>query len=102
MSNAVVDTLAGTLRARNQKVFRSQERCKRQTIRECICRNAASVKPFGNAFAGTLQASNRSGMRLQERCKRQTIRECICRNAASVKPFGNAFAGTLQAFEKVE
>ena len=95
-------TRASKLRARNQKAFCSQERCKHQTIREFICRNAASAKPFGNSFAGTLRASNRSGMHLQKCCKCQTVRECICRNAASAKPFGNAFAGTLRAFEKVE
>ena len=95
-------TRASKLRARNQKVFCSQKRCERQTVRECICRNAASTKPFGNSFAGTLRASNRSGMHLQKCCKRQTVRECICRNAASAKPFGNSFAGTLRAFEKVE
>ena len=61
------------------------------------CRDAASAKPFGNAFAGALQAPNRSGMHLQELCKHQTIRECICRSSASTKPFGNAFAGALQA-----
>ena len=81
---------------------RMQELCKRQTVRECICRSSASVKPFGNAFAGALQAQNRSGMHLQELCKRQTVRERICRSSASAKPFGNAFAETLQAFEKVE
>ena len=79
-----------------------QELCKRQTVRERICRSSASAKPFGNAFAGALQVPNRSGMHLQELCKRQTVRECICKSSASAKPFGNAFAGALQAFEKVE
>ena len=49
---------------------RMQELCKRQTVRECICRSSASAKPFGNAFAEALQAPNRSGMHLQELCKR--------------------------------
>ena len=102
MSNAVVGTHAGTRQAPNHSGMHLQELCKRQTVRECICRSSASAKPFGNVFAGALQAPNRSGMHLQERCKHQTARECICRNAASAKPFGNAFAGTLQAFEKVE
>ena len=94
--------LAGALQASNHSGMHLQELCKRQTVRECICRSSASTKPFGNAFAGVLQAPNRSGMHLQELCKRQTIRECICRSSASAKPFGNAFAGALQAFEKVE
>ena len=47
-----------------------QERGKRQTIREYICRSSASAKPFGNAFAEALQAPNHSGMHLQEPCKR--------------------------------
>ena len=81
-------TRASKLRARNQKVFCSQKRCKHQTVRECVCRNAASAKPFGNSFAGTLRASNRSGMHLQKCCKCQTVRECICRNAASVRKSG--------------
>ena len=102
MSNAVVGTHAGALQASNHSGMHLQELCKRQTVRECICRSSASTKPFGNAFAGVLQAPNRSGMHLQELCKRQTIRECICRSSASAKPFGNAFAETLQAFEKVE
>ena len=90
-------TRASKLRARNQKVFCSQKRCKHQTVRECVCRNAASAKPFGNSFAEMLQAPNHSGIHLQKCCKRQTIREFICRNAANAKPFGNAFAEMLQA-----
>ena len=81
-------TRASKLRARNQKVFCSQERCKHQTIREFICRNAASAKPFGNSFAEMLQAPNRSGIHLQKRCKHQTVRDFICRNAASVRKSG--------------
>ena len=73
-----------------------QASCEPETKRFFARRNAASTKPFGNAFAETLQASNRSGMHLQKCCKCQTVREFICRNAASAKPFGNSFAEMLQ------
>ena len=65
-----------------------QASCEPETKRFFARRNAASVKPFGNAFAEMLQAPNRSGMHLQKRCKHQTVREFICRNAASVRKSG--------------
>ena len=70
MSNAVVGTHAGALQAPNRSGTHLQKLCKRQTVRECICRSSASAKPFGNAFAGALQAQNHSGTHLQKRCKR--------------------------------
>ena len=86
--NAAARTFGRAHRHRPYHSKHVQASCEPETKRFFARRNAASTKPFGNAFAETLQASNRSGMHLQKCCKRQTVREFICRNAASVRKSG--------------